>query len=395
MTTGSPSPISPSAACPLDEAGAARLRAIAQRGVSLWLDDLSRARLTSGNLAAYIDHGAICGVTTNPAIFSAALRAPGAGYFPATATDTREVTEEQINALIRADVQAAADVLADTYRASGGVDGRVSIEVDPRMAHDTEATIAQARELWAAIDRPNLMIKIPATIEGLPAIETAIAEGISVNATLIFSVDRYRAVMNAYLAGLERAQAAGLGISAIHSVASFFVSRLDVAVDGLLSEYKNTHDDAAADPGPTEEDIESLYGRAAIANAQLAFEAYLEVFSSPRFAALAERGGNRQRPLWASTGVKNEAYSPIMYVDSLIAPGTVNTVPEATLLAAARLSTAPPDQLTGKGDAARSFFARLDQLGIHLDEVTDRLEVEGVEKFIAAWNDLLSAVHAC
>jgi transaldolase len=286
-----------------------------------------------------------------------------------------------------ADVRAAADVLRPVYERTGGLDGRVSIEVDPRLAHETAATVAEARQLAWLVDRPNVMIKIPATRAGLPAITEVVGAGISVNVTLIFSLERYREVMDAYLAGLEKAREAGLDLSAIHSVASFFVSRVDTEIDKRLTLLG------------TEEAL-ALKGRAALANARLAYAEYEQVFGSmdgsthpgERFAALAGAGANRQRPLWASTGVKDPAYKVTLYVDELVAPGVVNTMPQATLDATAERGEITGDTVTGGYEQARADLAAVERLGISYDEVVQQLEDEGVTKFEAAWQELLDAV---
>jgi transaldolase len=287
--------------------------------------------------------------------------------------------DEAVRMMTTADVRAAADVLRPVHDSTGGRDGRVSIEVDPRLAHDTRATIAEAKQLAWLVDRPNVMIKIPATKAGLPAITEVIGLGISVNVTLIFSLERYREVMDAYLAGLEKAAKKGLDLSAIHSVASFFVSRVDSEIDKRLTVLGT--DRALA-----------LKGRAALANARLAYQAYEEVFGGERWAALEKAGANKQRPLWASTGVKDPAYKDTLYVDDLVAPGTVNTMPEATLNATADHGAITGDTVTGGYAQARADLAAVEALGISYDEVVQQLEDEGVAKFEAAWQDLLDAV---
>jgi transaldolase len=361
-------------------ATAGALKSLSDEGVSIWLDDLSRKRITSGNLAELIDRQHVVGVTTNPSIFQAAIGS-GWGYEEQLADlAVRGVTvDEAVRMMTTADVRSAADILRPVYEATGGRDGRVSIEVDPRLAHRTRATIAEAKQLGWLVDRPNVMIKIPATKAGLPAITEVIGLGISVNVTLIFSLERYREVMDAYLAGLEKAQAAGHDLSAIHSVASFFVSRVDSEIDKRLTLLGT--DEALA-----------LKGRAALANARLAYEAYEAVFASERFSALAGAGANRQRPLWASTGVKDPAYKDTLYVDELVAPGTVNTMPEATLRATADHGEITGDTITGGYDRARADLAAVQRLGISYDEVVQQLEDEGVAKFAVAWQDLLDAV---
>jgi transaldolase len=361
-------------------APAGALKRLSDQGVSIWLDDLSRKRIESGNLAGLIETKNVVGVTTNPSIFQAAIGS-GEGYEEQLADlAVRGVTvDEAVRMMTTADVRAAADVLKPVFEASGGRDGRVSIEVDPRLAHDTAATVAEARQLAWLVDRPNVMIKIPATEAGLPAITEVIGAGISVNVTLIFSLERYREVMDAYLAGLEKAQAAGHDLSAIHSVASFFVSRVDSEIDKRLTLLGT--DEALA-----------LKGRAALANARLAYEAYEEVFSGGRWTALAAARANKQRPLWASTGVKDPAYRDTLYVEELVAPGTVNTMPEATLDATADHGDIQGDTVTGGYAQARADLAAVERLGISYDEVVRQLEDEGVAKFEVAWQDLLDAV---
>ncbi|MEU1461982.1 transaldolase [Streptomyces sp. NPDC005727] len=356
------------------------LKRLADEGVSVWLDDLSRSRITSGGLASLVDGGGVVGVTTNPSIFQAAIGS-GEGYEEQlTELAVRGVTvDEAVRMMTTADVRAAADVLRDVYTVSDGRDGRVSIEVDPRLAHRTEATVAEAKQLAWLVDRPNVMIKIPATRAGLPAITEVIGLGISVNVTLIFSLERYREVMDAYLAGLEKARERGLDLSEIHSVASFFVSRVDSEIDKRLTALGT--DEALA-----------LKGRAALANARLAYEAYEEVFGSGRWQALAGDRANKQRPLWASTGVKDPAYKDTLYVDELVAPGTVNTMPEATLRATADHGEITGDTVTGGYDRARADLAAVERLGVSYDEVVQQLEDEGVAKFETAWQELLDAV---
>ncbi|GAA2604368.1 MULTISPECIES: transaldolase [Streptomyces] len=361
-------------------ATAGALRRLTDQGVSIWLDDLSRRRIESGNLAELVRTKNVVGVTTNPSIFQAAIGS-GEGYEEQLADlATRGVTvDEAVRMMTTADVRAAADVLREVYDTTGGRDGRVSIEVDPRLAHDTRATVAEARQLAWLVDRPNVMIKIPATKAGLPAITEVVGAGISVNVTLIFSLERYREVMDAYLAGLERARAAGADLAGIHSVASFFVSRVDSEIDKRLTLLGT--DEALA-----------LRGKAALANARLAYEAYEDVFAGDRFTALSGARANPQRPLWASTGVKDPAFRDTLYVEELVAPGTVNTMPEATLDAAADHGDVRGDTVTGGYAQARADLAAVERLGISYDEVVEQLEQEGVAKFEAAWDDLLAAV---
>lgn len=356
------------------------LAALSAAGVSVWLDDLSRERLQTGNLQQLIDTRSVVGVTTNPSIFQAALTA-GTAYDE----QVRELASRgaDVDATIRTvttdDVRNACDVLAKAYEASGGIDGRVSIEVDPRLAHDTDKTILQAIELWKIVDRPNLLIKIPATLAGLPAITAVIAEGISVNVTLIFSVERHRAVIDAYLAGLEKAREAGHDLSKIHSVASFFVSRVDTEIDARLEKLGG----AALE----------LRGKAGVANARLAYAAYEEVFGSARFTALKSDGARVQRPLWASTGVKNPDYSDTLYVTELVAVDTVNTMPEKTLEAVADHGQVTGDTISGTAAAAQAVFDDLAAAGIDLVDVFKLLEDEGVDKFEKSWSELLEAVQ--
>ncbi|MER7180021.1 transaldolase [Streptomyces hyaluromycini] len=361
-------------------ATAGALKRLSDEGVSIWLDDLSRKRISTGNLAELVATKNVVGVTTNPSIFQAAIGS-GEGYEEQLADlAVRGVTvDEAVRMMTTRDVRAAADILHSVYDVSHGTDGRVSIEVDPRLAHDTAATVAEAKQLFWLVDRPNVMIKIPATKAGLPAITAVIAEGISVNVTLIFSLERYREVMAAYLAGLEQAAAKGLDLSTIHSVASFFVSRVDSEIDKRLTVIGT--DEALA-----------LKGRAALANARLAYEAYEEVFSGDRWTALAGAKANKQRPLWASTGVKDPAYKDTLYVDELVAPGTVNTMPEATLNATADHGDIHGDTVTGGYAQARADLEAVERLGISYDEVVGKLEDEGVAKFEVAWQDLLDAV---
>ncbi|MFF4544453.1 transaldolase [Streptomyces sp. NPDC001435] len=358
------------------------LKRLSDEGVAIWLDDLSRKRITSGNLAELIDEQHVVGVTTNPTIFQKAISS-GDGYEQQVADlAARKVTvDEAIRMITTADVRDAADILRPVFDATEGQDGRVSIEVDPRLAHNTKATVAEAKQLAWLVDRPNTLIKIPATKAGLPAITEVIGLGISVNVTLIFSLERYREVMDAYLAGLEKAKERGLDLSLIRSVASFFVSRVDTEIDKRL--------DALGTP-----EAKALRGKAAVANARLAYEAYEEVFSSDRWNALENAGANKQRPLWASTGVKDPAYKDTLYVDDLVAPNTVNTMPEATLDAVADHGEIRGDAVSGTYEQARAELDALEKLGISYDDVVQVLEDEGVEKFAASWNDLLKSTEA-
>ena len=357
------------------------LEALAAAGVSIWLDDLSRERISSGNLQEVVDTKGVVGVTTNPSIFASAL-AKGEKYTPQVTELKGEGAdvERAVFALTTTDVRDACDIMRPVYDRTDGVDGRVSLEVDPRLAHDTERTVQVAKELYAAVDRPNVMIKIPATVEGLPAISRVLAEGISVNVTLIFSLDRYRAVMNAFMTGVEQAREAGRDLSQIHSVASFFVSRVDSEVDKRLDEVGT--DEAAA-----------LKGKAGLANARLAYQAWQEQFGTPRWANLADDGAHVQRPLWASTGVKDPAYKDTMYVDELVAPQTVNTMPEKTLDAAADHGEITGDTITGTYDESDAVMDALERQGISYVEVVEQLEREGVDKFEKSWTELLETVQ--
>ncbi|HSE07413.1 MAG TPA: transaldolase [Nocardioidaceae bacterium] len=359
-----------------------RLKSLAEAGVSIWLDDLSRERIETGNLTDLVENRSVVGVTTNPTIFAAAL-SKGERYDE----QVRDLAgagvslDDAVYELTTHDVRQACDILLDTWKETDGVDGRVSIEVPPTLAFDTQGTIDAAKRLWQAVDRPNLLIKIPATTEGMPAISAVLAEGISVNVTLIFGLDRYKAVMEAYVEGLERAQGNGIALSGIHSVASFFVSRVDTEVDKRL--------DAIGD-----ESLRDLKGKAGIANARLAFHAYEEFIAGSRFQALAAEGANHQRPLWASTGVKNPDYSDTMYVTELLVPDTVNTMPEKTMDAFADHGEVDGDRVTTMYDDARGVMDRLEAAGIHYDDVIATLEREGVEKFVTSWEELVETVRA-
>lgn len=352
---------------------------ISAAGTSIWLDDLSREKITSSHphaLPARIRQSGVVGVTTNPSIFSAAI-SDGAEY----ASDIRSMKNLDVNDVVKKlttdDVRQACDLFADIFSSTGGVDGRVSIEVDPRLAHDTQGTIAAGKELWAVVDRPNVMIKVPATIEGLPAITSLIAAGISVNVTLIFSVKRYGQVIESYFKGIEQCQ----DPSKVHSVASFFISRIDSAVDALLK--KNGSPEATA-----------LLGKAAIANAHLAYQLFEEKFSTPLWKALAEKGAHKQRPLWASTGVKDPAYLDTRYVIELIAPDTVNTMPQSTLDAVIDHGVVRGNTISSHYSDAIATLKALSDLDISLDTVTTELEIDGVKKFAQAWDELLENVKA-
>jgi transaldolase len=360
--------------------GSQSLEALSDAGVSIWLDDLSRDRLTSGNLADLVAHQHVTGVTSNPTIFQAAITS-GSGYDEqlASLAAAGRTVEDAVLAMTTDDVRSACDLLMPTYQATDGVDGRVSIEVDPRLAHDTAETIRQAKLLHELVGRDNVLVKIPATEAGLPAIATTLAHGVSVNVTLVFSLERYRAVMSAFLDGLEKAHAAGIELGTIHSVASFFVSRMDTEVDKRL--------DVVGTP-----QAHALRGRAAVANARLAYQAYEEVFSTPRWKCLADNGAHPQRPLWASTGVKDPAYPDTLYVTELVAPGCVNTMPEKTLQATADHGVVVSDTVTTRYEEAQQTLDAVDALGISYSDVVATLEREGVAKFIKSWEALLADV---
>ncbi|SBT44283.1 transaldolase [Micromonospora auratinigra] len=358
-----------------------RLSELQAAGVAIWLDDLSRVRLSSGGLDQLRREQHVAGVTTNPSIFAKALSDATEYNWQLRDLATRGLeVEEAVRMLTTYDVRWACDVMRPSYDKSAGVDGRVSIEVDPRLAHETEKTVAEAKALWWLVDRPNLFIKIPATEEGLPAITATLAEGISVNVTLIFGLDRYSAVMEAFLAGLEQAKANGHDLSKIGSVASFFVSRVDTEVDKRLEKIGS-------------DEAKALRGKAAVANAQLAYERYCEVFGSDRWQALADAGAHPQRPLWASTSTKNPDYRDVIYVEELIAPGTVNTMPESVIHAYADHGETRGDTITGAYDEARKVFTDLQAVGVDMADVIATLEREGVEKFEASWQELLDGVQ--
>jgi transaldolase len=352
---------------------------VSNNGTSIWLDDLSRAKMTSAEphaLPARIKNSGVVGVTTNPSIFGAAISG-AAEYAADIALMKSSSVDDVVKKLTTDDVRQACDLFTSIYESSQGVDGRVSIEVDPRLAHDTDGTIAAGKELWAIIDRPNLMIKVPATLEGLPAITALIASGISVNVTLIFSVKRYGQVIEAYMKGIEHCE----DPSKVHSVASFFISRIDSSIDALLK--KNGSAEATA-----------LLGKAAIANAHLAYQLFEEKFASDRWSPLAGKGAHKQRPLWASTGVKDPAYEDTRYVVELIAPNTVNTMPQSTLDAVIDHGVVRGNTITAHYADAVAVLKALSGLGISLDQVTTDLEIDGVKKFAQAWDELLENVKA-
>ncbi|MBB1484266.1 transaldolase [Tessaracoccus sp. MC1865] len=351
-----------------------RLKSLTDAGVSIWLDDLSRDRLTTGNLAELIATKHVVGVTTNPTIFAKAL-SDGEAYAEQLA-DLTDV-DEAIRLATTTDVRDAADLFRDIYASSNGFDGRVSIEVTPDLAHDTDATVTQVQELYDTVGRENLLVKIPATSAGVPAIAESIGRSISVNVTLIFDEGRYREVMDAYLTGLETADAAGRDLSKIHSVASYFISRVDAEIDARLEKLGH----------------EELKGKAAIANAQVALGAYEEVFGSERFAALKAKGANPQRPLWASTSTKDPSYPDTMYVSELVARGVVNTMPEKTLEAFADHGVVGRP-MEGTEEEGRRVLREISDAGVDLADVFQVLEDEGVEKFAVSWRELQETVRA-
>ena len=357
-----------------------RLAELSAAGVAVWLDDLSRVRLHTGSLDKMRREQHVVGVTTNPTIFAKALSDAGSYDVQLKELAAQGVTVEgAVRLLTSYDVRWACDVMKPAYDASNGVDGRVSIEVDPRSAHETEKTKAEAKTLWWLVNRDNLFIKIPATQAGLPAITATLAAGISVNVTLIFSLERYRAVMDAYLDGIEQAKANGHDLTKIASVASFFVSRVDTEIDKRLDKIGS-------------DEAKALKGKAAVANAQLAYQAYAEVFGTDRWQALADAGAHPQRPLWASTGTKNPEYKDTIYVEELIAPGVVNTMPEAVIKAYEDHGDTRGDTVTGVYAQAQKVMDDVAAVGVDLTEVFKVLEDEGVEKFEASWGELLDDV---
>ncbi|MFY7862453.1 MAG: transaldolase [Rhodoluna sp.] len=356
------------------------LASLAANGVSIWLDDLSRTRIRSGQLAELIESRSVSGVTTNPTIFAGAL-SKGEGYAgqvaelaKANADASRAVFE-----ITTQDVAEACDIFAGVYAKTHGFDGRVSIEVEPGLANDATATVAQAKQLFAKVNRENVMIKIPATQAGLAAITEVISEGISVNVTLIFSLQRYREVIDAYMAGLEKAKANGHDLSKIHSVASFFVSRVDLEINKRL--------DAIATA-----DARSLMNKSALANARLAYQVFEQQFASERWAALAASEANVQRPLMASTGVKDPALPDTLYVTELVAPQLVNTMPEKTMEAVFDHGVVPANSISNRYEESNMILLAVAAVGVDYDDVTQQLEREGVEKFIVSWNELLDSV---
>jgi len=360
-----------------------RLAELSAAGVAIWLDDISRPRLTGGGLDRLRREQHVVGVTSNPTIFAKAISEGDDAYAEQLGDlKARGIgADEALRMLTTYDVRWACDIMRPAYDASSGVDGRVSIEVDPRLAYDTDASVAEAKALWWLVDRPNLFVKIPATEAGLPAIADTLAQGISVNVTLIFGLDRYDAVMDAFLTGMERAKANGHDLTKMGSVASFFVSRVDTEVDKRLDKLGSV-------------EATGLRGKAAVANARLAYQRYEKVFGSSRWQALADAGARPQRPLWASTSTKNPDYRDVMYVEDLIAPGVVNTMPEPTIHAFADHGVVAGDTVTGHYADAQRVIDDLEALGIAYDDVVDTLESEGVEKFSASWNELRQPIES-
>ena len=357
------------------------LEHLSAAGVAIWLDDLSRERLVSGSLHNLVQNCRVVGVTTNPTIFQRALA--GSDTYAEQVLDLARrgvAVDEAVRMITTYDVRWACDVLRPVYEETDGLDGRVSIEVYPRLAHDTATTVAEARQLWWLVDRPNLFVKIPATEAGLPAIADCLAEGISINITLIFSRARYEAVMDAFLDGMERARAAGRDLSTIASVASLFVSRLDTAVDEQLDRLGTT-------------DAARLRGKAAIANARTVFAAYERLFTGARWKALSAGGARPQRPLWASTGVKDPAYEDTRYVEQLVTAGVVNTMPEATLHAVADHGKVPGDSVRVNYAGAQQVLDDLATLGVDYSHVTRQLENDAVQAFQASWDSLARALE--
>ena len=365
-----------------------RAERLLELGQSVWLDFIRRGHLVSGEFDRLVRDAGVVGVTSNPTIFQLAI-AESSDYDDALGARIAEGLQGPalFEALAVEDIQMACDRLRTVWERSGGRDGRVSIEVSPKLAGDTAATIAEARRLHRAVARGNVLIKVPATAEGLPAISTLIADGISVNVTLIFSLARYRQVMDAYLSGLERRAALGATLSDVFSVASFFVSRVDSKVDAAIGKALE-----ALPPAADRAELESFRGQAAVANARLAYAEFVAVAASPRFAALRARGANPQRPLWASTSTKNRAYPDTLYVDELIGPDTVNTMPLQTLAAFndhGRLAVTIDRDL----DRARMLFDRLPRLGVPVETLIDQLEREGVAAFAASYDSLLATLE--
>lgn len=361
-----------------------------KNGQSIWYDNIERKLLNDGTLAGMVERGEIRGITSNPSIFNNAISNSNDYDQEIESLTKKGLSREDVyEQLAVRDIQRAADMFLPLYQETSGGDGYVSLEVSPFLAHETEKTIQDAKKLWKMVNRPNLMVKIPATIEGLPAITEAIAAGINVNVTLIFSITRYHAVMEAYLAGLEKRIQAGKEIEGIASVASFFISRIDAKVDNQLTDLLQEASD------PEQKIINDLFGKAALASGKLAFDAYERIFGegADRFAGLVQSGANKQRALWASTSTKNPQYPDTMYVDELIGPDTVNTVPPKTLVAFfdhGKVERSVDRQV----DEARLVFENLAKVGVDMDQIAEELEKEGVNSFAAAFTSLLDSLQA-
>jgi len=359
-----------------------------EHGQSYWLDNLTRGKIHGGELQRRVEEEGMRGVTSNPSIFMKAITGSNDydDQIASLAADGHS-TGEIYEALAVKDIQDACDVLRPLYNDSGGHDGFVSLEVSPHLAHETEATMDEARRLFQRVDRPNCLIKIPGTEAGLPAIEQMLYEGVNVNITLLFSVERYEQVALRYIRALERRAAEGKPIDSVASVASFFLSRIDVLVDQLL-----THRIPPEMRTDQSSQAEELLGKVAIANAKLAYQSFQEIFGSARWKLLEEKGAKVQRPLWASTSTKNPEYSDVRYVEPLIGPETVNTLPDSTIEAFADHGIVEPNTVTEGVDEARQTLAELDALGIDLSRVTWQLENEGIQKFIDPFEELLEVI---
>ena len=371
----------------MGDAAQNRLAELAALGQSIWLDYISRELVAGGGLRRLIDEDGIAGMTSNPSIFEKAIGG-GGEYSEAILELARQGLDgpQIFDRLAVADVQAACDVFTPVYVGSGGEDGFVSLEVSPALARDTERTISEARRLFAAVDRPNVMIKIPGTVEGLPAIRACLAAGLNINITLMFSMAHYEAVVEAFMSGLEDRLAAGGDVRSVASVASFFVSRVDTLVDTLL-------DGKLAQAGDADRArIAACKGKLAVANSKLVYERFQQLFATPRWQRLAAAGAKVQRVLWASTSTKNPAYSDVLYVDELIGPHTVNTLPEATLAAFKDHGT-PRRTVDAGYDAARALLRELAGLGIDVDAATEQLQVEGVVLFVKSFDAVLAIVE--
>ncbi len=358
-------------------------------GQSVWYDNIDRAQLVSGQFKRLLDEDGVVGVTANPTIFQKSI-SQGNAYDEQMSQLISEgkSTGEIYEALVIKDITTVADLLRPIYDSTGGQDGYVSLEVSPDLAHDTEGTLSEVRRFWKMVDRPNLLIKIPATPEGIPAIRQALSEGININITLIFSIENYRQVADAYLSALEERNSEGKDISHMASVASFFVSRVDTLVDKLLEDKIKATNDSAE-----QQKLKSLEGKAAIANARLVYQEFKRIFSTPRFESLKHAGAHVQRPLWASTSTKNPAYRDVLYAEELIGPNTVDTMPLETIenfRDHGRVRYSIEDNIP----QARADLAALEAVGIHYDQVTQQLQDEGVQKFADSFHELFKGIEA-